>query len=277
MKKYIFLFLSFLSFAVANTLDKIRKTHELVIGVKYDAPPFGFLDVDGKVKGFDVDLAKYVADYIRKKTGLNFKVRFVQVTSKTRIPLLVNGNVDLVAATMTAKVSRDETIDFSIIYFVDGAKLLVRKNSNIKGVEDLVGKRVAVVQGATTGEKLKKVQPKVRLVYFQEYPQAFLALKQRKVDAVATDSSILAGLKASARHPERYKIVGKAFSYEPYGMGIRENDSDFRDLVNWALMDAIRSGNYFKIYNKWFGPHSKYHIPLTPDVKIFLKMQCIPE
>ncbi|HIC86951.1 MAG TPA: transporter substrate-binding domain-containing protein [Aquificae bacterium] len=277
MGKYIFLFLSLISFTLANTLDKIRKTHELVIGVKYDAPPFGFLDVDGKVKGFDVDLSKYVADYIRKKTGFNFKVRFAQVTSKTRIPLLVNGNVDLVAATMTAKVSRDETIDFSIIYFVDGAKLLVRKNSNIKGVEDLVGKRVAVVQGATTGEKLKKVQPKVRLVYFQEYPQAFLALKQRKVDAVATDSSILAGLKASARHPERYKIVGKAFSYEPYGMGIRENDSDFRDLVNWALMDAIRNGNYFKIYNKWFGPQSKYHIPLTPEVKIFLKMQCFPE
>ncbi len=269
--------MSFLSFAIAGTLDKIRKTHELVIGVKYDAPPFGFLDVDGKVKGFDVDLAKYVADYIRKKTDLHFKVRFVQVTSKTRIPLLANGNVDLVAATMTAKVSRDEAIDFSIIYFVDGAKLLVRSNSNIRGVEDLAGKRVAVVQGATTGEELKKIQPKVRLVYFQEYPQAFLALKQRKVDAVATDSSILAGLRASARHPERYKIVGKAFSYEPYGMGVRENDSDFRDLVNWALMDSIRTGKYFKIYNKWFGTHSKYHIPLTPDVKMFLKMQCIPE
>jgi polar amino acid transport system substrate-binding protein len=102
----------------------------------------------------------------------------------------------------------------------------------------------------------KKSQPGARIVTFQEYPQAFLALQQGKVQAVTTDSTILLGLKAG--NPA-YEIVGKAFSAEPYAIGVRENDSKWRDTINFALMDMWKDGSYKKVYDKWFGDGSKYN------------------
>jgi polar amino acid transport system substrate-binding protein len=246
--------------AADSTFDAVKKRGTLIAGVKFDAPPFGFVDENGKNVGFDIDIARYIAE------RLNVKLELKQVTSKTRIPMLQDGQVDMAICTMTHQRQRDEAIDFSITYFMDGQKLLVKKGSGVKSVKDLAGKAAATAQGSTSEGNIKRAQPTARVVTFQEYPQAFLALQQGKVQAVTTDSTILLGLKAG--NPE-YEIVGKAFSSEPYAIGMRENDSKWRDAINFALQDMWRDGTYRKVYEKWFGPGSKYELESDWEIELW--------
>ncbi len=254
MKRLKVLFLSVMAFLIAlvslspakaGTLEKIKRKGYMTVGVKYDFKPFGFVNEKGEVVGFDIDLVRYIA----KKLG--FKVKLVQVTSKTRIPMLENGNIDLAAASMTHKRKRDLPIDFTISYYFDGQAILARSDCKAKSYKDFAGKRVAAIQGATSGPNFLKAQPNAKVVYFQEYPQALMALMKGKVDAITTDYTWCA-TQAKDSHG-KLKVVGEPFTSEPYGMGVRENDSDFRDAVNFAIQDAVLDGTYAKVYKKWFG------------------------
>ena len=252
----------FMASANAGNIEKIKQRGALIAGVKDAVVPFGFVDPDtNQLVGFDVDICRAVAD----KLGVELKVK--PVTSATRIPMLTQGSIDLAAATMTHKFAREDSIDFSITYFMDGQKILVKKDSGIKSVADLAGKKVGTAKGSTSEKNIKQAQPKCKVLSFEGYPQAFLALRQGKVAAVTTDSTILLGLKNSAPNPDDYVIAGDFISAEPYGIGLPENDSDFRDLVNRTLVDLWNSGEYQKIYNKWFGPDSKYYLPLNWEME----------
>jgi polar amino acid transport system substrate-binding protein len=240
-----------------DTLAKIKERGYMIAGVKDAVVPFGYVDEEtNDIVGFDVDICKYIAD------KLGVELRLKPVTSSTRIPMLAQGSVDMLAATMTHKFSRDETIDFSITYFMTGQKILVEKGSGVDSVDDLAGKKVGTAKGSTSEKNIKQAQPECKVLSFEGYPQAFLALRQGKVSAVTTDATILLGLKNSAPNPDKWIIAGEFISDEPYGLGVPENDSDFRDFVNKALADMWKSGKYKEIYNKWFGPDTKYHLPL---------------
>jgi polar amino acid transport system substrate-binding protein len=234
--------------AQAGKLEDIKARGVLVCGVKDSVNLFGFVDADTKdLVGLDIDVCNYIANKLGVKT--EFKV----VTSKNRIPMLVQGSVDILAATMTHKFSRDEQIDFSITYFMDGQKLLVEKGSGIMSTADLANKKVGTVKGSTSEKNIKDAQPAAQVISYDEYPQAFMALKQGKVMAVTTDSGILAGLKAGDDNPEKWEIVGEFFSSEPYGLGVPENDSDFRDFVNMSLNEMWLDGSYHAMFKKWMG------------------------
>lgn len=250
--------------AQAGKLDEIKTRGKLIAGVKDSTVPFGYVDEASKqLVGFDVDICKYIAD------KLGVQLELLPVTSATRIPMLTQGSVDLAAATMTHKYERDEVIDFSITYFMDGQKLLVKKGSGIKSVADLTGKKVGTAKGSTSEKNVAFANPKCTVLSFEGYPQAFLALKQGKVEAVTTDSTILLGLKGSDPDPAAWEIVGAAFSAEPYGIGVPENDSDFRDFVNRSLAEMWVSGEYKKIYEKWFGKDTKYYLPLDWQMELW--------
>ena len=127
----------------------------------------------------------------------------------------------------------------------------MRKKEVIKAA----GKRVGAIQGATSGENFKKVQPKAKMVYFQEYPQAIMALKRGKIDAITTD---LVWCSTQAKDSKgKLKTIGGTFTQEPYGMGVPENQSNFRDAINMALQAAVKVGTYKKLYKKWFGVNPK--------------------
>ncbi|EPR42849.1 ABC-type transporter, periplasmic subunit family 3 [Desulfovibrio sp. X2] len=250
--------------AHAGKLEEIKQRGTLICGVKDSVVPFGFVDEKtNQLVGFDVDICKYIAD------KLGVKLELKPVTSATRIPMLTQGSVDLVAATMTHKFERDDVIDFSITYFMDGQKLLVKKGSGIKSAADLKGKKVGTAKGSTSEQNIKDAQPDCQVISFEGYPQAFLALKQGKVAAVTTDSTILLGLKNSDENPNEWEIVGDYISAEPYGLGLPENDSKFRDFVNKSLAEMWISGDYAKTYNKWFGKDTKYYLPLTWKMEIW--------
>ncbi|MBG0790321.1 MAG: ABC transporter substrate-binding protein [Desulfovibrionaceae bacterium] len=248
------------SIASAGKIEDVKAKGTLVCGVKDSVYLFGFIDPETKeLAGLDIDICKYIAD------KLGVKVEFKTVTSKNRIPMLVQGSVDMLAATMTHKFSRDEQIDFSITYFMDGQKLLVKKGSGIMSADDLANKKVGTVKGSTSEKNIKAAQPKAQVISFDEYPQAFMALKQGKVKAVTTDSGILAGLKASDDNPDDWAIVGDFIASEPYGLGVPENDSKFRDFVNKCLNEMWLDGTYQKVFKKWMG----YDLPAGWQIELW--------
>lgn len=244
------------TFAAESTLAKVKKRGVLIAGVKFDFPPMGFINKKtGKPDGFDVDLVKEIA----KKLGV--KTKFVQALSKTRIPLLVNGNVDLIAATMTHKRSRDRVIDFSMHYLITGQRFITRKDTGIKNVSQLAGRRVAAVQGGNSGPNLLKIQPKAIIVSFQEHTENLLALKQKKVDAMVTDDILL---QYMAKNNPGLVIPGPLYTIEPYGMGIRENDSDWRDYINEVILELWETKRFHALWRKWFGRSPDFTLPWYP-------------
>jgi ABC-type amino acid transport substrate-binding protein len=178
---------------------------------------------------------------------------------------------------MTDTQSRREQVDFSLTFFATGAQFLVKRGTPIKGIQTIAGKRIAAQQGSTNAKIIRERVPTAKLLEFPDQPAAFQALSQGQVQAYTNDGIQLAGLKAKAPKPDEWAVVGEFFSYEPYGMAMLKNDSDFRQAVNLGLMEAIESGKYFQIYEKWFGPKGEVPYPLTPEIKRFLEMQVVPK
>ena len=259
------------------TLDKIKNSGVFTLGVRNGSPPFSFINRQNERAGFSNDLAELVHKAIEKKLGKSIKLEMKETSPSTRIPLLTSQAVDLVTETMTDTRARRESVDFSLTFFVTGAQFIVKKGSPIKGSQDIAGKRIGTQQGSTNERVLREKYSKAELVTFPDQAAAFMALQQGKVDAYCNDGIQLWGLKYKSGNPDQWEVVGDYISYEPYGMAMRKNDSDFRAVVNAALMEAMEGGEYFKVYEKWFGPKSDVPYPMTPDVKAFLLYQVVPK
>jgi ABC-type amino acid transport substrate-binding protein len=266
-----------ISSAAEPTLEKIKRTGVFTVGTRTGSPPFAYINKQNEWVGFSIDLARLVHKNIEKKLGKSIKFELKESIPATRIPLLSSMAVDLIAGTMTDTRPRRESVDFSLTFFVTGAQFLVKKGSPIKGVKDIAGKRIGAQQGSTNERELRSRYPQAVLVVFPDQPSAFTALTQGKLDAYTNDGIQLWGLKYKAPNPDEWEVVGDFYTYDPYGMAMRKNDSDFRQVVNVALMEAIEGGEYFKIYDKWFGPQSEVPYPLSPEVRNFLMWQVAPK
>lgn len=238
------------SLSQQDVLQNDRASNTITWGVKADTKLFGLMDVkDNQVKGFDVDIAKAVT---KRVLGKNGHAKFVQVTSQTRIPLLKNGNIDAIIATMTITPEREKQVDFSQSYFDAGQSLLVKEGSTIKSVKDLnkPGTKVLGVTGANSVANIKKFAPKARVLELSDYAQAMTALKSGQGAALTTDNGILYGM---ATQNPGYQVVGGAFTKEPYGIAINKGQGDFKAEVNKALKEIEADGTYNRILKKWFG------------------------
>jgi len=264
--------------ASQGTLESINQSVTLTIGTRTGSPPFAYVNAKNEWVGFSIDLVEeLVKPAIEKKLGKTIKVEKKESTPPTRIPLLTSNAVDLISGTMTDTRTRRDSVDFSITFFVTGAQFLVKKGSKIRGIKDIDGKRIAAQQGSTNARIIREKAPKAQLREFPDQPAAFQALLQGQVDAYTNDGIQLAGLKAKAANPAQWEIVGDFFSYEPYGMAMRKNDADFRNVVNNGLMDGIESGKYFEIYDKWFGPKGELPYPMSAGVRTFMLYQAVPK
>lgn len=267
-----------ISRSAALTLDKVRTSGTLVIGTRTGSPPFAYVNKNNEWVGFSIDLVeKAILPVLSNKLQKQVRLEKKESAPATRIPLLTSNAVDLIAETMTDTRSRRDSVDFSLTYFVTGAQFLVKKGTAIKGLESIAGKRVAAQQGSTNARIIREKVPSAKLLEFPDQPAAFQALAQGQVQAYTNDGVQLAGLKAKAPRPDDWVLAGALFSYEPYGMAMRKNDSDFRNLVNIGLMEAIESGRYFELYEKWFGAKGEVPYPMSADIKRFLQMQVVPK
>jgi polar amino acid transport system substrate-binding protein len=240
--------------APADTLAEVKKKGVLVAGIKDSLPPFGYVDEKTRtIIGYDIDFVNAIA----KKLGV--KVELKPVTSASRMPQLQEGNIDMIAATMTKNPERAKQIDFSHTYFFTGQKFITKKDS-VKSLKDLEGKRIGTAKGSTSEQNVKKALPTSTVLSFDDYPQAFLALQQGKVQAVTTDEAILAGLLAKAPNKDQFEIPNVQLSDEPYGLGMRKGDKNFVDFVNKTILEMEKSGEAKKIFDKWFGPSTDFHL-----------------
>ena len=261
-----------------NTLEKISQSGTLTIGTRTGSPPFAYVNSKNEWVGFSIDLVEeLIKPALEKKLGKPIKVERKESAPPTRIPLVTSNAVDLIAETMTDTRTRRESVDFSLTFFVTGAQFIVKKGSKIRSIKDIDGKRIAAQQGSTNARIIREKAPRAQLREFPDQPAAFQALIQGQVEAYTNDGIQLAGLKAKAATPALWDIVGDFYSYEPYGMALRKGDSDFRGVVNSALMDGIESGKYFEIYDKWFGPKGELPYPMSAAVRTFMLYQVVPK
>ncbi|RLB13028.1 MAG: ABC transporter substrate-binding protein [Deltaproteobacteria bacterium] len=264
------------------TLDRIEKTGKIRIGFREGSIPFAYIDAKvGKHVGFSVDMAGLLAENLSKRFGKKIKIVPFTVTPKTRIPMVVNGTIDVEMGSTTYTAKREEVADFSLIFFFSETTFLVAKDSGIKTLADLNGKRVGAARGTTNLKAVRKLAEEGKfkpaaIVVTETHPQGMLALKSGKIDAYSTDRSLLEGLRMKDQNPDKWMTVDFAIAYEPYAYICRENDSDFRDFLNNTILWAIKTGKFFEIYEKWMGPNGVVPIKMSPAYKDYLQMIVYP-
>ena len=235
------------SWAAEPTLETIKKRGKIIVGVKTDFPPFGYVDSAGKNLGFDVDVAYEFAKALFNDPN---KVEFVAVTSGNRIPFLQGGKIDIIIATVTVTEERAKVVEFSDPYFLSGSLLLVPKASPVRGLEDLGGKTVAVIQGAIQDKDVEQLAPKADRVKYGKVSEAVLAVKGGRAHAFAQDDILI--LTLAKENPDM-KAVGKPFVPRPYGIAVRKGDMAFIKWVNAQLARMKKDGTYDKLWKKHFG------------------------
>jgi glutamate transport system substrate-binding protein len=234
------------------TFAKIKSAGKLTLGVKDDQPGLGLKDpTTGKFAGFDIEIAKLVA------ANLGFgedKITYKTVDSASREQAISNGDVDYYVGTYTITDKRKALVSFAGPYFQAGQDLLVRKDdTSITGPETLKGKKVCSVTGSTPIQRVRDqgLTEPGNIVEFQKYSQCVDKLLTKDVDAVTTDDAILKGF--AAQDPDNLKVVGKPFSQEPYGIGLKKDDKVLRDKINDTLQKALDDGTWQKIYDATLG------------------------
>lgn len=255
----------FSTLVLADRVDDIKKAGVLRAAVFDSNPPFGFLDAKTKkIAGLDVEYAEAIA----KKLGV--KLELVPTNPANRIPLLVSGKADIVAANFTITEERAKQIDFSQPYFATGARFIAPKGK-LKSAEQLEGLRVGVDRGTTQEILLRDKYPKTTVVAYDDTPLAFAALRNGNVQAISQDDAKLIALLAQAPDKEKYEVSSFALSREYEGVGIPKGEAKLVAVVNETLVHLEKSGEAKNIYDRWFGPKTK--APLTRDFKIGDKTQ----
>ena len=250
-------------FPAGSTMEKLAKAGKIKIGTKFDQPLFGLKGLDGKPAGFDVEIGKVLA----KELGIDAdKIEWVESTSKVREDYIQQDKVDLVVATYTINDTRKEKVSFAGPYFVAGQDILVRKDdTSITGPESFQAgdKKVCSVTGSTPAKNIEQYlkDKNAQLVLFDVYSKCLDALKAKQVDALTTDNVILSGY--ASKEPDAVKVLGQPFTREPYGIGVKKDDKQFRDWINDVLEAAFKDGRYKAAWDGSIGTLIKMPDALT--------------
>ncbi len=229
------------SFPEGSTMARLKDAGKVTVGTKFDQPLFGLKNLEGKPEGFDVEIAKLIAG----EMGISAdNITWVETVSANREPFIQQGKVDYVVATYTINDKRKQVVDFAGPYYEAGQDIMVAKGNpeQIKGPEDLAGKKVCSVTGSTPAENIRENYPEADLTEFDVYSKCAEALKNGQVQAVTTDNVILLGL--ISQDPEAFELVDKPFTKEPYGIGLKKGDTEFRNFINDTLEKIEQDGRW---------------------------------
>lgn len=239
------------------TLDRIREHGAIYIAYRESSIPFSYM-VGDEVVGYSTDICERIVGAIREKLGIPaLKVVQVPTTSFSRILMLMTGSIDLECGSTTNTKIRQQRIGFSVTTFVSGVKTLVRKESGIERINDLAGKVVVTTSGTTTERLVKTLLaarnlPAARAKTASKHPESFAMVVSRQADAFVLDEPLLAGLLANSPDAGQLKLLEENFGFEPYAIGMRRDDPEFKKLVDDTIIGMMKSGELEKLYNKWF-------------------------
>ncbi len=240
-----------------TTLDKVKASGAITVAYREASIPFSYLDDKAQPVGFGWEICGRIVDAVKKATGhADLKVQTQAVTSANRIPLLMNGTIDIECGSTTNNSERAKQVAFATNYFYTGTRFLVKSNSGVKSLDDLKGKTVVSTTGTTNYKIIRNLNEEkklgIDLVGAKDHTDSALLVQTGRALAFAMDDILLYGLKASSANPADFAVVGEAIQVEPYAIMLRRDDPAFKKLVDDTLAALIRSGDFDKLYKKWF-------------------------
>lgn len=220
---------------------EVKERKRWNIGVKCDSPPFGYIDVQGKNAGFDVEIAKW---FSRFAFGKSNRVTFTCVTTPAREPAINTGRVDLVIATFTYTADRDTRIDFSRAYYKATGRLLVRNDSPIKSISDIANRTVATTSGSIYDRWVKNCHKSSKLLVTDSFTNALLAFRDGRADTLMWDDTVLLGIAVS---DPNLKLTDDLFLPLPYGIGFKQGNTAMKRWVDSRLNIMTKKDAFFPI------------------------------
>src|ERR1700676_3362110 len=242
---------------VSPTLQKIKDSGTITIGNRDSSVPFSYLDDNQKPIGFSLELCSLVVAKVKARLGLpDLKIAYQGVNSSNRIPLVKNGTVDIECGSTANTIARQQEVAYSVIFYAPQFKWIALKSSGLKTTDDLKGKTVAVTQGTNTSQFVAKLNAEkslgMKILQGKDHAESFLLVDTGRAAAFMEDDILLAGLKATAADPDKYAFLSDDFPSDPYGVMMSKSDLGLKQLVDEALTEAMKSGQYDKLYAKWF-------------------------
>ncbi|MBT8441468.1 MAG: amino acid ABC transporter substrate-binding protein [Gammaproteobacteria bacterium] len=267
------------SAAHADTLQTIKNTGVIKLGYHADAEPFSFTNPQGTPVGYSMDLCRQIAAAVQQELGLSdLKIELVKVDYKNRFDAVESGKVDIECGSATITLSRMERVDFSLMTFVTGGAVVSRADSPLQSVNDIAGKKVAVIKATTAEAALNayvdRSEIKAEIVTVEDGTEGIRRLSDGDVDGFANDQVTLIGQIVKTRQPEKFALSRDLYSFEPYGLMMRRNDANFRLVANRALARLYRTGQFQPLYGKWF---ARVGIEPSPVLIAMYSLQAIPE
>lgn len=251
---------------LSGTLAKIAQTGIMTIGYRAASPPYTFLDRNERVVGYSLDVCEYVVNAVRTAVGKPIRIEYVSTEASTRIPLVANGAVDLDCGNASINQARMRQVDFSIPIFFSQSRYVVPPGSSISGLNQLVGKRLAVIEGTNADWHFTMMAQNgfnIHILDFESPAEAILSVSSGRSDAFAGDDVALAALMHANPLAAKLKMVGKPFISNAIGLMLRRNNSQFRLLVNSTISELIETGELKRLSTKWMAPLGIKPDPVT--------------
>lgn len=260
---------------LAGTLKAVKEAGAITLGYRESSIPFSFLNVRKHPIGYSMDLCQAIVEAAQTELEQELTVKFKPVTSESRIPALVAGEIDLECGSTTNNLERRKRVEFSPMIFVSGTKVMVPVATPWRDFRDLKGRKVAVTRGTTNAQALEALDRKfglgITLIEGADHEDSYRLLAEGKVDAFATDDVLLYGLIAQHRAQSQFKVVGEFLSYDPYGIAFRRNEPALRDAVERAIRNLVVARDIGPIYAKWFESRlpngERFNIPMSPQLE----------
>jgi len=269
-----------------GTLQKARASGAFTIAYRESAIPFSYLSTRGEPIGYSIELCRKLVEAIGDAVGRELAIKWLPVTSESRIDAIVSGRADLECGSTTNNLERQKLVGFSPTIFVSGTKLMVKSGSPIKSFRDLAGKTVAVTAGTTNEKTMRELAVKFKLDYrllvLRDHAESFAQVAGGKADAFATDDVLLYGLIAQNKAQGKFQVVGEFLSYDPYGIMYRKGDLQIGRLINTTFHDLAEDGEVARQYKRWFLQRlpsgSSIDLPMSPQLETLIRaMAAKPE
>jgi len=243
-----------------STLEQIKKSGEIRIGYRETEPPMSFLNKDKQPVGYSIELCLHIANEVKSTLqNPNIATKYLPVNASNRFDALRDNSIDILCGSTTKTLSRSELVDFTQLTFITGAAFLSLNSAKVEKFSDLKGKKVAVVKDTTTKNALEKNLRKkgsdAKIIVVNSAAEGVDLVVKGEVVAFSADQIVLIGLVVTHKDKKQFAVSDKVFSFEPFALAIRQNDSEFRLLADRTLARLNRSGNITKVFNQWFGKY----------------------